>query len=81
MALGTTGRQQRVDAACLFLIEVEGADDVKRKLDPKIALETGCRVIKHPDCCVLCAANNDCTRIPLHWQCRCKPEGYLTLEG
>lgn len=44
-------------------------DDVKRMLDPENIVDVGCRVLKHPDCCVLCAANNDCTRVPLHFNC------------
>ena len=79
MALGTGGRQARVDAACLFSVEVQGAEDAKRELHPDNVLEMGCRVIKHPDCCILCAANEDCARIPLHFNCRCVPEGYLAL--
>jgi len=50
---------------------------VKRMLDPKNAMEMDCRVKKHPDCCVLCALNNDCTQIPKHVRCRCEPEIYF----
>lgn len=55
--------------ACVFYTRVANADEVKKTLDPKNALATGCRVAKHPDCCVLCAANNDCMRVPLHFNC------------
>lgn len=54
-------------------------DDVKRMLDPENIVDVGCRVLKHPDCCVLCAANNDCTRVPLHFNCRCRTEGFLKI--
>jgi len=67
------------DTACVFFLRVSGADEIKKMLDPEKLTKTGCRVVKHPDCCVLCAANNDCARVPLHYNCRCKPEGYLEL--
>lgn len=51
-----------------------------REFDPDRITRSGCRVIKHPDCCVLCAANNDCRLLPLHWNCRCRPEGYLEID-
>ena len=77
-----TGSSTRrdIDGECYFPIKVEGSDDAKRELQPELALSLGCRVMKHPDCCVLCAANNDCDLIPLHWNCRCRPEGYLEIE-
>jgi hypothetical protein len=70
------------DDECTYQVWLSKADldDIKRQLDPDFLSRAGCRVIKHPDCCVLCAINNDCSRIPLHWNCRCKPEGYLELE-
>jgi hypothetical protein len=67
--------------ACVFYTRVSGADEIKKLLDPKNALATACRVKKHPNCCILCAANNDCTRVPLHFRCRCVPEGYLEIEA
>jgi hypothetical protein len=39
----------------------------------------GCRVIKHPDCCVRCRTNNSCKEIPMHAMCRCRPE-YVCFE-
>jgi hypothetical protein len=66
------------DPECTYIAQVLGIDDVLDVLDPELLLDTGCRVIKHPDCCVLCAANNDCRRLPMHFRCRCRPEGYLT---
>jgi hypothetical protein len=68
------------DDACVFFTRVSQADEVMKMLDPRQITALGCRVIKHPDCCVLCAANNDCDRLPVHVRCRCKPEGYLTIE-
>jgi hypothetical protein len=53
---------------------------VLSELDPDRLTRAGCRVIKHPDCCVLCATNNDCRLLPRHFNCRCRPEGYLEIE-
>lgn len=79
---GTGTQRADPDAACQYSIAVsrESSDDVKKSLDIDQLMSLGCRVIKHPDCCVLCAANNDCARLPVHWNCRCKPEGFLTFS-
>lgn len=72
-----------IDPRCLFYVEFtrESREEVKKMLDPpNILTGLGCRVVKHPDCCVLCAANEACERLPMHFRCRCKPEGYLELE-
>lgn len=76
-----TGKQQRIDAACLFQAAVDRsqADDIKRQMDLDQLMELGCKVVKHPDCCAPCAANNDCERLPMHIQCRCRPEGFLVM--
>ena len=69
-------------AWCLYSVGLakEGLDQIRRILDPRNALKTDCRVNKHPDCCVLCALNNDCGRLPMHVRCRCQPEPFLTME-
>lgn len=71
-----------VDPNCTYQVWLSKADleEIKDLLDPEYLTRAGCRVIKHPNCCILCAMNNDCTRIPLHFHCRCKPEGYLEVE-
>lgn len=77
-----TGRQQAdPDAACQYSVVVnrQSVDEVTKSLDMDVLTGLGCRVLKHPDCCVLCAANNDCARLPMHWNCRCRPEGFLTF--
>jgi len=81
MPLPDGGRQARIDAACLFAVAISNIDDVLKQLEPDNALEAGCRVIKHPDCCAICALNNDCDKVPLHIQCRCKRDGFLTFEA
>lgn len=70
------------DPRCNFS-SIVSSDDVAallKHLDPKTLLGTGCRVLKHPNCCARCAMNEDCSRIPLHAQCRCKPEPYVTFD-
>lgn len=69
------------DPDCTYSIGLSKAsyDAAMDELDER-NLEARCRVIKHPQCCVLCAANNDCTKLPVHFRCRCRPEMYLTLE-
>lgn len=59
------------DPRCFFSAEVdhEAAAQVVKALGSEGLLKTGCRVVKHPNCCVLCAANDDCGRIPLHVHC------------
>lgn len=70
-----------IDPRCIYTIRVleSSAQEVFKALDPETLTKLGCRVLKHPDCCVLCAANNDCTRVPLHFRCRCKIEGFLEI--
>lgn len=71
-----------LDPRCMVSIEfTRESADLMKMLDPDNLLRTGCRVIKHPDCCILCAANEDCSRLPVHINCRCKPETYLDAEG
>jgi hypothetical protein len=72
-----------IPAKCLFTAAVTAASvaAVRKLLNPKHILDHGCRVIKHPNACARCVANNDCTKIPLHPHCRCKPEMYLTIEN
>lgn len=67
------------DRRCIIPIQVaqDSATLLKQLLDPRKVLDTGCRVIKHPHCCAICAANNDCKKVPVHVMCRCKPEPYL----
>jgi hypothetical protein len=71
-----------VPPECLFTAGVtpESVRDALKCLDFDDLLRLGCRVIKHPNCCALCAANNDCTKIPLHVRCRCKPEFTVGIE-
>lgn len=59
------------DAECTYQVWLSQStkDEIKRLLDPDFLSRAGCRVIKHPNCCILCAMNNDCTRIPLHYNC------------
>lgn len=80
--MDTGTRSHTVDARCMFSAapDQKQAEDVKRQLDPEELMSTDCRVIKHPDCCVLCAANDDCDRIPMHVMCRCQRDDYLTLS-
>lgn len=50
-------------------------------LEPENFMESGCRVIKHPGACAVCVLNNDCDKLPMHAQCRCRPDRYLlTLD-
>ena len=72
-----------IDPRCTYSASVSKSSlaEAKRLLEAVQKLEMGCRVIKHPDCCVLCAANNDCGRLPVHYNCRCKPDNYLKVLG
>lgn len=76
-----TEKQRRIDAACTYqaVVDEKKADDLKRMLEPDDLMRMDCRVIKHPDCCAPCRANNDCERLPMHVQCRCRRDDYLTL--
>jgi hypothetical protein len=48
---------------------------VEEMLSPEfIERNCQCKVIKHPDCCVLCRVNNDCAKIPMHIRCRCRQQ-------
>jgi hypothetical protein len=64
---------------CYYPIKIDPSSlaELKRLLDADHLARVGCRVVKHSDCCVLCAMNTDCTRLPMHWRCRCVAEGYL----
>jgi hypothetical protein len=66
-------------ATCTYSIQLDrdSLRDIEELLDVERITKAGCRVKKHPDCCVLCAMNNDCARIPLHFNCKCAPEVYL----
>jgi hypothetical protein len=69
------------NGVCWFSTEVpqEQKDTVKAALQPERFLEYGCRVIKEPGACIICVANDDCARIPMHVHCRCKPEFYFMI--
>ena len=56
------------------------SEDVKKQLDPQRLTEFDCKVIKHPDCCAPCAANNDCEKLPMHVGCRCRRDDFLTFD-
>jgi hypothetical protein len=66
------------DVKCEFVVcpDEEKSREVKADLE-KIRdypiTGFGCKVIKHPDACILCVANDDCDRLPVHVKCRCKP--------
>lgn len=62
---------------CIFTLKFHWDPDL---LDPERLLRLGCRVKKRPGCCVLCAANNDCARLPMHVRCHCVPEPYFMAE-
>jgi hypothetical protein len=66
-------------STCTFSVELDrdSLREVEDLFDIDRLTRYGCRVKKHPDCCVLCAANNDCRRVPLHFNCRCEPEPFL----
>lgn len=64
---------------CVVIVEWtrESLADLRKALDPNNVLHTGCKVKKHPDCCHLCTLNEDCSRLPVHVNCRCQPEPVL----
>lgn len=67
----------RDDPRCQVTAAVDPATvaSLEELLDPKnIESKCECRVIKHPNCCALCRANNDCKLIPMHIRCRCSQE-------
>jgi hypothetical protein len=66
-------------ADCTFKLEIhpDQMRQIEEELDIERLTKYGCRVKKHPDCCVLCATNNDCRRVPVHVNCRCTPEPFL----
>lgn len=51
---------------------------IKALLNPEKVLGTGCKVVRHPDCCLLCRENEKCENIPVHPNCRCKREPTLS---
>lgn len=67
------------EARCQFSVNfaTDTLAALKAMLQPENFMEADCRVIKHPRCCAYCAANNDCARLPIHPQCRCRPKHYL----
>lgn len=69
------------DGICVYSIQVSEPDaqEIRKMLDPENVIGMGCRVIKRPDCCVLCRMNEDCSRIPLHVRCHCTIEPYLDI--
>jgi hypothetical protein len=84
---GDIGEFRPIDAPgippeCLFFAGVtpESVRQVQKFLDYEKVMKLCCRVKKHPNCCVLCAANNDCTRIPMHVRCRCVAEPFICDE-
>lgn len=75
-------------AICEFFVSPTAASlaAVKALLNPNNVLGTGCKVGKHPDCCGLCAANDDCDKLPVHPECRCYriptlTSGHITSDG
>lgn len=68
------------DPDCYFPIQMTNVDEILELLHPDRLLEHGCRVIKRPGCCALCAANEDCRRIPMHVRCHCVPELYFMID-
>lgn len=69
------------DARCQFGIQF-AADTIvilKEMLDPRNFMELDCRVIKHPGACLYCVENNDCNKLPIHAQCRCRPDHFLAM--
>jgi hypothetical protein len=66
------------DPDCLFIFFLP--ENALKAVEESLAIENitkvGCRVLKHPDACVLCVANDDCSRLPMHDNCRCTREYY-----
>lgn len=71
------------DARCILPVTfaADSLAALHAMLDPNNVMHAGCEVKKHPDCCVLCVLNNDCSRLPVHIRCRCVPEVTLGLSG
>lgn len=61
---------------CLYGIAIN-ATALLAALHPDKALVAGCEVRKQPDCCPLCAMNNDCNRVPVHEHCHCVAEAVM----
>lgn len=70
------------DAFCEFTVNLvpESVAAIKAMLDPKNVLTTGCEVVKHADCCLLCRDNEKCERLPVHPNCRCKRKPTLSSD-
>lgn len=60
-----------------FQMAAESVANIKKMLHALNGLDSGCRVQKHPDCCHLCEVNNDCSKVPVHVNCRCERVPYL----
>lgn len=62
------------DGVCNFTVTPvrDTVARLKKYLNADEALELECKVIKHPDACPACAANERCEDIPLHHWCRCR---------
>lgn len=65
------------DARCRIAVVI--AKDTQAMLEDllnpeKLEKKCECRVVKHPDACSKCRANNDCKEIPMHPKCRCVRE-------
>lgn len=71
------------DPRCNFFLSVDPRSlaDTRAEMTIDNMLETCCEVIRQPDCCILCAENDDCARLPMHWNCRCKPSMYFKMFG
>lgn len=62
------------DAACNFSVRPvrDSLARIKNYLRSKETLELECKVIKHPNACAACVANEKCELVPLHHYCRCR---------
>jgi hypothetical protein len=56
---------------------ISEAQELLDKVYDKARTGLGCRVVKQPGACAVCVANDDCTMLPRHIQCRCRPEPFL----
>lgn len=71
--------EEFIDPRCFFYAEAD--HEATREVQAQLELiknlgsvRTGCRIIKRPNCCILCLMNEDCSRVPLHYRCHCVPE-------
>lgn len=65
------------DARCRIVTTIvqETQQMLEQLLDSsRIEQNCDCIVKKHPDACIVCRANNDCARVPVHAKCRCVKE-------